>query len=402
MSRAIIRTWLPLDRWREYFGINPLHFAQAFSAKFPGQDCGDVWFQYAWQHSNQVGRHELASAIHSAEKAIADQVKYNLIPDWTAAEKVKLPRPARREVYFADVGNIRGQARSLEVQRGHLIAPGYRVKQTITTGLAFARADNDGDSYDEDCLATFATAVTDPCEIRIYYPGHEGEDEWEIRPATVEIAAGIASVSFKAWLAIDPDLQEGLAPGPIDGDVSTNYITTVDVYRVYTDPSTEGQMVWEGSPGSCGACVACSVGLQDACVGFRDEEMGYVTLTPATYADGEWTPTALATCRAPDRARLYYLSGWQAQDVACSMKDMDRYWLEAVARYAAALLDRPVCSCNNTENFIKEQQRDIAAVRTGIIFQVSNDSQVANPFGTWVGALFAWMRVNGKGRALPK
>ena len=402
MSRALVRTWLPLDKWREYFGINPLHFHQATSALFTA-NCGDVWFQYSWQKPDQVGRHELAMAIRDAERAIADQVRYNLIPDWTEAEVVRLPRPARRDVFFADVSNIRAQNRSVELPRGYLLQAGYRVKQTLSAGVPIARADNDGDGYDEDCTVTLATTVTDPCEIRIYFPGHDGDDQWEIRPADVEIAGGMASITFKSWLILDPDLEEAMNAEAIDGDDDTKYVTTVDVYRVYTDTSTQATLMWEPDAfDCCSTCVACQIGTQDACMTIRDGELGYVTLHPATYSEGAWASVDLATCRAPDMVRAYYLSGWQAPDVACPGKEMDRYWMDAVCRYSAALLDRDVCSCNNSERFIDELRRDIAAVRQGIVFQTSNESQIGNPFGTWVGALYAWTRVNAKGRALPK
>jgi len=404
MSRALVRTWLPIEKWREYFGINPLHFHQAYSSKFVA-NCGDVWFQYSWQQPDQAGRHELAEAIHSAEKAITDQIGYNLIPDWTTQEVVRLPRPARRDVYFADMSNIRLQGRSVELPRGYILQAGYRVKQTLSAGVAIARADNDGDGYKEDCTVTLATTVTEPCEIRIYFPGHDGEDEWEIRPASVEIAGGLASITFKSWLIFDPDLEEVMNAAAIDGDDDSKYITTVDVYRVYTDTSTQAQLLWEPDSINCcnaSSCIACQIGTQDACLTIRDGELGYVVAQPASYADGVWSSVALATCRAPDKIRAYYLSGWQDPQAACPGKDMDRYWMEAVCRYSAALLDRDVCSCNNSERFIGELRRDIAAVRQGIVFQTSTDSQIANPFGTWVGALFAWSRVNAKGRALPK
>jgi len=403
MTRALVRTWLPLEKWREYFGVNPLHFSQAYSAVF-ASNCGDVWFQYSWQRPDNVGRHELAMAIHSAEQAIADQVKYNLIPDWTEEEVIRLPRPARRDVYFADTRNIRAQARSVELPHGYVLQAGFRRKDEIVLNLAFARFDNDGDGYAEDCIVTIATTVTSPCDIRIYFPGHDGEDEWEIRPANMEIAGGLVTISFKAWLAIEPDLQEAMNAAAIDGDDIGNYIRSIDVYHVYTDTSVQATMLWEPDAFDvcCGSCAACELGTQGACLTIRDGELGYVTPQAAQYADGAWTTLELATCRAPDKIRAWYLSGWQAPHVSCPNKEMDRYWMEAVCRYSAALLDRDVCSCNNSERFIDELRRDIAAVRQGIVFQTSNESQIANPFGTWVGALFAWSRVNAKGRALPK
>jgi hypothetical protein len=399
-------TWLPLARWAEWFGINPLHFNQLTSADYPGDSCGDVWYQYAWMHSDQVSREDVARAIRSAELAIADQLRYHLIPDWIGAEKVPVPRPVRRDVYGLGMLNIRAQQKSFELRRGHIIAGGYRVKQELSSGLPIVRSDEDGDGYDETCSVVFATSVTDPQQIHLYFPGKQADDHWEIRPLdSVSISGGVATILFKSWLIPDPDLiMQGEA---IDGDDATNYIATVDAYRLYNDPGTQATLIWEPVGGSlcgCGqaSCTICTVASQAACMGMRDQETGFVTAFPASYSDGEWTAQALAFERDADRLLAYYYSGWQDPHSDRPNVDMDPFWVEAVAKYSAGLLDRKVCSCNNAETHIDELRRDIAAVRQGIVFQSSTESQIGNPFGTTVGAIFAWNRVNVPGRALPK
>jgi hypothetical protein len=407
MGRAKTRTWLPLDLWAEWFGINPLHFNQLYSEDYPDDNCGEVWFQHAWHEKNQIAREDLARAIRSAEAAITDQVKYNLIPDWLF-QKIKVPRLARPELYGAYNLNIRGQTRSLELPYGHYIAAGYQTKQALVTGTSIVRSDEDGDGYAETCTVTFATDQTAECQMRVYYPGEDGDDIWEIRPLdSVVIAGGACTITFKSWLIADPDLiEQGAA---IDGDAAASYVSTVDVYRVYNNPSTQGSLIWEPIGGTlcgCGlsSCNACTVATQDACLTLRDQELGYIAYYPATYDadDGTWTAGELAQYRDADRIDVYYYSGWEDPFGSCPRRDMDPYWQEAVAKYAAGLLDRAVCSCNNSESFIDELRRDIAAVREGIVFQSSTESQIGNVFGTTVGAIFAWNRCNGKGRALPK
>ena len=407
MGRAKTRTWLSIDSWAERFGINPLHFNQLYSADYPDDNCGEVWYQHAWQQSAQISREDLARAIRSAEMAIADQVKYNLLPDWLA-KKIIIPTPGRPEVFASSNLNIRGQKRSFELPRGHFVAGGVQIKAEMELAQAVVRSDVDVDGYDETCTVTFVTDVTEECQVRVYYPGESGADEWEIRPLdSVVIAGGSVTITFKSWLIVDPDL---IAPADaIDGDAAGSYIATVDVYRVYNDISTQGSLIWEPVGGSfCGCglstCEACTVASQDACLTIRDAELGYITYFPAAYDEDTlaWVAGELAQCRDADRIDAYYYSGWRDPFGACPYRDMDPYWAEAVAKYAAGLLDRDVCSCNNSETYIDYLRRDIAAVREGIVFQSSNESQIGNTFGTTVGAIFAWNRATAPGRSLPK
>ena len=40
--------------------------------------CSDLWFQYAWQSNDRIGREDIALAIENAEQDIASTLKINV------------------------------------------------------------------------------------------------------------------------------------------------------------------------------------------------------------------------------------------------------------------------------------------------------------------------------------
>jgi len=132
MARSDIKTWLPLDRWAQIVGLHPLHWnGLASTALIPNNICGDVWFQYSWQHSDRVGHEDVAMAIQQAEMIIAAEVGFNLLPDWTVAERLTYPQPGVPGVYSSGGLNVRGQFNSVELRRGHVISGGVGTKTLI-------------------------------------------------------------------------------------------------------------------------------------------------------------------------------------------------------------------------------------------------------------------------------
>ena len=82
MARADQYTWLPLERWRELLGICPFSFNQLVSEDglVPSGDCGEVWFQHAYQNTDYTAREDVAEAIRGAERNIASEAGYHLLP----------------------------------------------------------------------------------------------------------------------------------------------------------------------------------------------------------------------------------------------------------------------------------------------------------------------------------
>ena len=280
--------------------------------------------------------------------------------------------------------------------------------QPAVAGGTIVFSDADGDGFDETVTITQATALTDECEVKVYFTGHAGDPEWEIRPArTKAIAGGTFTATFWAWQLIDPDNWEQL---PIEGFTHINldgavYVAQVDVYREYTDTTaTASAFYWEPQPTTtavCAAClgagcVACQLTEQEGCLHIRDAERGVVVPAPATYDedDSAWDTNAFSLCRDPDQVKLYYycgdLSHLNLAGRTCA--PLSNWWAQTIAMLATARLERPFCKCGNAEALARQYMTDLA-------FQQDHSFNVAfdlldNPFGTRYGEMRAWQRVS--------
>lgn len=408
MARATERTWLSLDRWAQIMGVHPMNFNQLFHDTLNPQsrDCADVWYQQDWQSANQISRETLALAIRDAELTIAEYVGYNLLPDWVADERQRTARPSRPELYPRNVSNVRGQAKSIEVDRKHIISGGIRGTTEIATGISVVRSDDDGDGFDELCTVTFATTVTEACEIRLFYPGESGAPAWEIRPINVSLSGGTATVTFSVWQIVAKNNMVEINPDPIDAATAGSFETTVDAFRVYNDPSQMATLLWERDPELCSSCSGtgcprCTHASQTACLLARNRRLGFFAYESASWDadDEEWDAKALAVERDPDQLRLWYYSGYESTDprVDCPRVELDPYWEKPVAYFAAGLLDRPICACNNAQEYVEHWREDLARIGTDRSFQVS-PADLDNPFGTTRGAIAAWKAVQREGR----
>jgi len=149
MARANTVTWLALDRWAEIMGLHPFHFNGLTSSTYLSQiSCGTPWFQYAWQNASRLSREDIAYAIRTAERRIAEEVNYHLIPDWEVTENIRYKRPGVPGVWNIAGRSPRGQLQSVRTRYGHVLSGGVRVKTGIET-VAVVRSDEDGDGYSD-------------------------------------------------------------------------------------------------------------------------------------------------------------------------------------------------------------------------------------------------------------
>jgi len=404
-------TLLSLARFARMIGITPLHFAGASAPSthpqvFPsGSSCGDIWPHYDWQKSDQVSHESLAYSIKDAEETLAKEVGYWPAPMWIARERQMYPRDFYREGIY-QVRDVRGFPKGLNTRYGKILSGGQRAVTLIGTatvaGGTLVYQDNDGDGLYETARITMPTTV-DLCEIKIYFTGMSGAQEWEIRPPrSATLIGGIYTGTFESWLFIDPDelahypTDDGFEA--IDMSTITPLVTSVDVYRVYNDTSLASAVFqWEGNStcGYCGGvgCSACSDIEQDGCIQVRDPEAGIVVPTPATY-DVTWSASSFDVCRAPDKVELYYLTGDQSNEylrgISCDpLSDM---WAWCIIWLAIARLERPPCSCNRLKNLFDYLRVDLSnSTSAGSYFQGIDLTN--NPFGTHRGEMMAWKRV---------
>jgi len=402
MARASIRTWLSLDRFAQIIGLNPLFFNQLSSnTYFKGTQCGDIFFQHDWQNSDRLGRETIAMAIQAAEQEMAQEAGFNLLPDWTVGERLAYPHPHVAGSY-GNTLNPNGFNKSVELRKAHVISGGVKTKTLIEAGAAVTRQDDDVDGYAETCVVTVAVTITDPQEIRAYYPAKSGSDAWEIRPITVSISGGVANIQFKAWQIAAANQMEALDAMALDADDANSYESTIDVYRVYNDPQTQVQFMWEGCDSTtgdcCGSCVACQFGTQNGCFHLRDQRLGLAVPSPGTWdsTDEEFDYAEWSACREPDQVRFWYWSGYRDLNVERYNVDLAPYWEYAIAYFACSKFERPVCGCSNINQFVEKWRKDISFSDEAGSY-VNTPEMLSNRLGTSVGAIYAWKRIHQNG-----
>lgn len=407
-------TKLPLDTWARMMGIQPIHFNGVVldgTGDSPNLQakCGQAWFQESWQDHDRVSREEVARAIAQAEADIEAQVGYRLLPSWEADELIQTTRPFHPGFVNLTATDVRGFPSTVTVRWKLLIAPGRKALTLIDDAAAIVWSDEDGDGYEETGTVTVTTTVTDPSEVSIFYPGKDGEEQWRIRPIRVFLASGTATITFRRELAIAeefiealPDLgDEGAGEMPLpNGAVDNDFLATVDVYRVWNDPSDQATFLWAPGTGcACNAdegCAICSNTEQTGCLSVRDPRLGLLAFRPATWDEDEeaFVPATWTMQRMPDTLRVSYRAGLRDMSLRDPINEMDRFWAYTVAMYAASMLDRNPCDCaaNQFEQW-REDLSHISGDGQTDRYRVSQNDLESCPFGTRRGAVLAWRRI---------
>lgn len=423
IAQPLPYTLLALPRYAKIMGINPAHFSRATASSdgvFPVGTCNDVWPRYSWQNSDQVSHEDLARAIYDAEHDIAKYLGYHPAPRWIAAEMHSYPRFHRRE-YYGGGGNVRGQFKSVNTNYDHFIRAGRRAVTLVDTatvaGGGLQYLDLDGDGMPETARVTATTSLSNACEVKVYFVGKGGAAPWEIRPVrSKSISGGTYTADFDSWLFIDPDLLEAY-PNTSDDfraiDISTtaNFVTSVDVYREYTDTTVAAsQFYWEREPvvgidaicPSCSGsgCEACTLITQDGCLQVRNVPLGIAAPIPATYDsdNAQWNKASWVECREPDQVKIWYYAGDLSEeylrDENCD--PLSDFWAHPIAWIATARLERPFCSCGNMTALADHLRVDLAT-SSSEESRFTPDQILNNPFGTRQGEVQAWQRVSKYG-----
>lgn len=418
MARASTPTLLSLDRFAAVLGWVPPAFNQGVSSYiFPDNQNCQVIYQYAWQSHDAVSREDIAREIALAEQDIANYMGWWPAPTWIAQDVKMYPRFHRPEFYNIGGGNVRDQRKSVKAAYGKIIEPGQRAVTYIGTATAEGApcskefTDDDGDGYDETVtISCTGVTTTDECEIKVYFSGHNGEPEWEIRPPREKnITAGVFTAVFWAWQLIDPTYWEAFPtptnPHPyVNLDDDNVYVRDVEIYREYNDPTaTSAVFYWEPEPGAfagsicdcCGGlgCIRCTLTEQEGCAHIRNAEMGFLVPAPGTYSDddAQWESAAWSVCRDPDIVKVYYYCGdlsWL--NLAGRRCDgLSDQWARVIAFLAASRLKRPLCDCGAASALVDWLQTDLSKTTREVSYTVLWD-ELANPFGTRIGEMEAY------------
>lgn len=244
---------------------------------------------------------------------------------------------------------------------GKVIEAGVRATTTISAGAVINTATDPG------VIGPVATTVTDESEIHVFHPG----TDVEIHPSSVTISAGNVTIEVPRCRTVKEDFADNPAQG-LDYTDLNNFENTVDVVRVYNDPSTQATLNWPHGR----TCPNCTAATADGCISIVDGEVGTLDVLEARYSAGAWARTAsgFCSCIRPERLFINYRAGL--------IQPIDQQVAETVVRLAHAKMPRQPCGCDPVALMWRRDHEQPEGVR------------LASPFGFSVGAWTAWRWAN--------
>lgn len=413
---------LPLEIWRSMLGFDPWHFWgwTDNSLLQVTSSCTPIVTEYEWQQTDAAGRVQIAEALIEAENMLFEYLGYEVAPKFKEAT---LPWPRRLDRRMMRTGPWDADGRWLNVQLpdGLIQAVGTRTLTLIQANVPVVYTDSDNDTYPD--LATIGpivipTTITDISEIAIYVSVADrfGDDtavgdRWEITPLRATISGTSLTIKAGGWMFSRPILREGYGKAILDPTTAANFVTTVDVYRKYTDPTqtdvllAQAEIIWETTPlhGWWCQCSSCGsdpfMGSPDdpaaiaraaARVGIRNSRTGQVTPAETVFntSTGIFATLDWGLCLEPDRVTIRYRAGYPYERGRIARK-----WQQIVARLAAAELNRPIVGCEDANRQLFYWQQDLSRTGASKEFFQTSAKVTDNRFGTRRGHVYAWNEV---------
>lgn len=404
MARASTVTLLSLDRYAKILGLSPVHFnGAAGGAIWPATgSCTMIWPQYAWQTDEMIiSREELAESIYEAEQDIKRVLGYSPALTWEENERHPYIKDFDSSNYIHGIYGADNRLRITNARYGEINAAGRRAVALIDTP-SVTYTDDDGDGYKETATIACNTTLTDVRELKVYFEGYYGDQEWEVRDVrSKSIASGVLTVVVDSWQLINPTLWEAHPSSngfqAIAIETAGNYVVEVDVYREYNDMTQAGAtLYWENAFCNSSACVGCTQASHDGCFRIKDAHLGVVVPLPATYnaLTSAWDVTQVSACNAPSEVALWYRAGKidKAYERSKTYDPLGQYWATTIAWLATARLAKPLCGCGNVQAVANDLRTDLARNSREANYTVDLNV-LSNPFGTRNGEIRAWKRV---------
>lgn len=385
MAWAETPTLLPLDSWAKILGIDPWEFNGFVSPRSSRAECKESWRQYEWQ-KDTLSREEVARTIQAAEAAIAEEVNTWPAPYYVSNEALEYPRPAKNR-YFGMAGTPRGMYKPVRLRYMKIRGGGIRNRTLLDIDAAVTYSDPDSDGVNNVATVTVTTTIADSSEIGIYFQATDriGEgltEKWRIRPITVTFSGGVATIKAHASQFAVPKLLVDVDFVPLDASLAANYVTQVEVYRVFRDDTfttanpNQGTAEWEQWP--C-TTTPCAVDYIPLCLGARSPDNGIV-MVGFEYA------SCFPQNREPDRLHVNYLAGYPLVD-GKMQPDLARM----VAQLATAWLTQESCGCDRSSRIIAHW-RLLPSTDDKDSRPITAEEINDNPWGPRRGAFFAWRK----------
>jgi len=401
---------LPLDTFRQILKYPPYQFWGLDNADVRlDSQCNGVVYEYTFQSAGVGGRDDIRQALILAQEKLRSYLMYPIAPQYLS-ETVTYPsfydeRLMRYSPMGADGGWL-----SVTLPDGYVQAVGVESLTLVgTEDVTYTDQFNTG-TYDTFTL-TIATDETDPLKLAVYFSATdrfddlEVGDQWKVEPVQISISGGIATITGRSWILIQPILYEAYnRQNPLDPDTLANYVETLDVYVRTTNPNgtttddSQGVFLWDTTPGWdwWGFCCQessdpAAVARALARVGIKNSRLGIVIPGEAVYNESteEWSATRppwSGICRPPQDVTVRYLAGYPLS----SNGAIDTRLAHAVAYLAMAELPERICACDNANRTLYRYQQEINKTGTDQDTFAVTRAMLNNPLGNKMGHWYAW------------
>lgn len=312
----------------------------------PRYGCGPLW--------TEKDRFQIQMALAIAQQQIESFINYPLCPTWVSGT---LSGQQNQNHRWVDQQNFRAR---LLTRYPRLIKPGRRAVATVDAGALLDHGPKIA------TVGPITVSFTDPNEVRVFYPGGNRL----ITPSKVTISGTSLTIEIPRYRLVKDDLLDDSAGGLLYEEMD-NFLSSVDVVRVYNDPTVQAELV---SPGCSNGCVyGCEDCTQSACMYIRDHVVGVVDIRPANYDSDSatWRPETVCA-RYYSMARLNYMCGMQSLDLEAE---------NAIVRLAHSLMTVPPCACD----YIQEMWKRDSEMPKVLTREILNC-----PFGKTEGAWTAY------------
>lgn len=320
-----------------FFGVNAPNIAN--------YQCRKIW--------TKEQRDNIAFYLYEAQREIEDQLRYFLAPYWVVGSQAEEPNQDPR---YVDDQVYKWKSTT---KWGAVLEAGVRAEAVLQAGAAV-------DHTNDPAVITVAKGAAAIDEVVIYHPG----TTVEIDPSGIVESGSNYVISIPRCRMVKAALMDNTEQGLDYADVN-NFEATVDVSRVYNDPSTNAVLAHRNR------CTnpACAETTQTACLYFDDLYTGIYEVSPATYDSdaAAWQRACSAfCCNTPKVTRLYYRAG---------LKVLDEQMEDAIIRLAHSKMPNEPCGCDVTQRMWE---------RDRIVPSVISQERARNPFGLSDGAWIAW------------
>lgn len=275
---------IPLPRYAQIIGVNECSFYGIVTGNEQGYACNEIW--------TRQQRDNIQRALIQAQEWMETVLGYPLNVRWIANKEDQqlYHKPARTRWGFLHRGGVRAVS---------IIQAAVPVAYTS----------------DPIVIGPIACAVTS--DIEELFLCHPGTEEI-IFPSKISYDTTLHTVTFEVpqcrLIKLDhyDNPETGWDYYDIPPSPTSPFTTTVDVLRIYNDPSKQIELHTKAgyTSGTCSCTDSCETLVDTACMRVIETELGIFDFTPASYAGGLWTPKSQCCCSGrPEVMHLFYQAG---------------------------------------------------------------------------------------------